>query len=341
MRRRSSLFLLLIATAALGLAACGGGSDGDGGDGDPRQAARNGLGVPGLTVFTLGGDILVQEGDQIRALLVAEGTVSYLSPVVSPDRSEVAYVLFDQKVGLDADISSDLHIIDLDGDDRAVVIHEQRAEFFWTPRWSPDGGSLIYARQTQTDDALGVVFTIEVLDLASGERRELRSQAREPDFSPRDDLITFVDSPQIDSRLAVLNPTSGEMRPLLSGDDGLTSFRVPQFSPDGEWIAFLASGDGPSVAAGPVASLSSALNGVQDVWMIRPDGSGLRRLTTVLEDQPDIAWSSDGRHILLRGAFGVYTVEVEARLTVTLGPGEFHGWHDWQGLIADDEEPEA
>jgi Tol biopolymer transport system component len=145
--------------------------------------------------------------------------------------------------------------------------------------------------------------------------------------------VAFVDCPQIDCGLAIIHPTPLQVTTLLTVEQGLSGFRVPQFSPSGAWIAFLATGDGPSVSAGVVAALGTGRNGVQDVWMIRPDGSGLQRLTTVLEDQPDFAWSSDGRHILLRGAFGVYTVEVGTRSTLTLGPGEFHGWHDWQGTI--------
>ena len=55
----------------------------------------------------------------------------------------------------------------------------------------------------------------------------------------------------------------------------------------------------------------------------------------MLEDTPDYTWSGDGRHILLRGGFGVYLVEVETRVTQTLGPGEFHGTHDWVGVARD------
>ena len=297
--------------------------------------------MPGVTVYTVGPDLVVEEDGAVRPLRVAEATVTYLSPVVSPDGAEVAYVVFDQQVGLEGDINSDLHVISLSGADRAVLEHQERAEFFWTPRWSADGRSLVYAHQTQTDDDFGATFTLEILNLESGTIEVLRERAREGDFSPSESLVAFVDSPQIDSRLATIDPTTLQVSTLLTVADGLSGYRVPQFSPDGEWIGFLATGDGPSVSDGLVASLGSGRNGVQDLWMIRPDGSGLQRLTTVREDQPDFSWSSDGRHILLRGAFGVYTVDVGQRLTVPLGPGEFHGWHDWHGTIAAAGEPES
>jgi Tol biopolymer transport system component len=333
--RRTWIALLLLSLVALGVAACGGGGESE------TQGAPDvdGIGVPGTTVYTVGRDLIIETDGAVRPLLVADGTVTYLSPTLSPDGSEVAYVLFDQQVGLEADISSDLHVISLagtdrlEGEDRTILEHQERAEFFWTPRWSADGRSLVYAHQTRTDDDFGAIFTLEILDLETGTTRALREQARGGDSSPSEPLVAFVDSPQIDSRLATIHPTTLQVSILLTVANGLSGYRVPQFSPDGEWIAFLATGDGPSVSDGVVAALGTGRNGVQDVWMIRPDGSGLQRLTTVLEDQPDFAWSSDGRHILLRGAFGVYTVEVGTRSTLTLGPGEFHGWHDWRGTI--------
>jgi Tol biopolymer transport system component len=331
--RRTWIVPLLLSLVALGVAACGGG-----GKSEPLKGP-DGIGVPGITVFTVGRDLIIETDGAARSLLVAEGTLTYLSPALSPDGLEVAYIAFDQQVGLEADINSDLHVISLigpdrlNGEDRAILEHQQRAEFFWTPRWSADGTSLVYAHQTQTDDDFGAMFTLETIDLATGATQVLRVRAREGDFSPTEPLVAFVDSPQIDSRLAIIHPTTLQVSILLTVEHGLSGFRVPQFSPSGEWIAFLATGDGPSVSDGIVAALGTGRNGVQDVWMIRPDGSGLQRLTTVSEDQPDFAWSSDGRHILLRGAFGVYTVEVGTRSTLTLGPGEFHGWHDWQGTI--------
>ena len=202
-------------------------------------------------------------------------------------------------------------------------------EFFWTPRWTPDGEMLIYAHQVQLDGGRGALFMVERIDLASSQIEELVRDARDPDLAPDGASLVVVSNPLVDGSVAIVDLATGTQRTLIAADDGLTSPRLPQFSPDGQVVAFLASGEGPSISS----RVNVARNGVQDLWLIRPDGSGLRRLTTVLEDQPDFAWSDDGRHILLRGAFGTYVVEIESRTTKTLGPGEFHGWHDWRGRL--------
>jgi len=326
---------LILATLGLLAAACGGGGDGDAVDG-------TGLGVPGRVVYTLGSDIFLQDRPQggqaghgdagsSDPFVVAEERISLLSPTFSPDGSQVAYVAFDDSVGLDAQIGSDLRIAGPAGADKIVRESAVNGEFFWTPRWTSDAETLVYAHQMPADGALGTVFTVERIELASLQIEELVQDARDPDLAPDGTSLVVVASPLLDSSLAIVDLPAGTLRTLAGADDGLTSIRVPQFSPDGQTVAFLASGDGPSVSS----RVTVALNGVQDLWLIGADGSGLRRLTTVLEDQPDFSWSDDGRHILLRGSFGTYVVEVESRTTTTLGPGEFHGWHDWRGALPD------
>lgn len=311
----------MLALAALA-AACGGGSD----DGDDEVV--RGLGVPGVGVFTMGPDLYLEQDGAVRPLRTVpqNSSVAYLSPAIAPDGAEVAYVSFDDSV---ASLRSEIRVVDLDGNDRALATPDEASEFYWTPRWATDGASVIWTHQVPDDTGtFGVRFDVEILDLGSGAVRGV-TEGREADLQPGGALVTYVRDPLGESALAVLDQVTGATQSIVGIDDGLTSIRLPQFAPDGERIAFLASGDGPAVSARVV----TGVNGVQDLWLVRPDGSGLTRLTSVLEDQPDFAWSQDGRHVLLRGAFGVYTVDVAERQTVTLGPGEFHGSLDWRGSL--------
>ncbi|MXY78658.1 MAG: hypothetical protein F4Y94_02950, partial [Chloroflexi bacterium] len=306
------------------------------------------LRVPGLAVYTKGVDIWLQRGELAGLLLAGSQSVALFSPALSPDGARVAYVRFDQAPGLGGQIGSSIHILDLaTGIDVPVRAHGDTGEFFWSPRWY-GAGRLVYSRQVNEPSASGALYRIdiELIDLAGGTVELLRADAAEPGLSPDGALLAFTDQPAADHILAVVDldggrAAAGPARVLLDTTDNLAFFRVPRFSPDGEWIAFMASGDGPLVASGAAAllgaapSLAAAGNGIQDLWRIRPDGSGLTRLTTVLEDTPDFAWSVDGRHVLLRGVYGVYLVEVETRITQTLGPGEFHGAHDWVGVVED------
>ena len=364
--------------AALLLAACGGAGDeppvappppsvaqadqpdpadradqADQGDEAPQaqqpQATGDGpdLRVPGLAVYTKGVDLWLQRGAAAQLLLSGSQRISLSSPALSPDGSRVAYVRFDQAPADAGDIGSDIHILDLgSGIDVPVRTHGRTGEFFWAPQWLDDG-RLVYSHQVNeaAGDEAAYRIDIELIDLNSGSVELLRADATDPGLSPDGAMLAVVDDPASDHILAVVDLAPGGQPPgparvLLDTSDNLAFFRLPRFSPDGAWIAFLASGDGPLVSSRPedvlaAAPLATAGNGVQDLWRIRPDGSGLTRLTTVLEDTPDYAWSGDGRHILLRGAFGVYLVDVETRVTQTLGPGEFHGTHDWVGVVRD------
>ena len=315
----------------------------------PPPATGDGpdLRVPGLAVYTKGVDLWLQRGAAAELLLAGSQRISLSSPALSPDGGRVAYVRFDQAPADAGDIGSDIHILDLgSGIDVPVRSHGRTGEFFWSPQWL-DAGRLVYSHQVNeaTGDAATYRIDIELIDLNSGSVELLRADATDPGLSPDGAMLAVVDDPATDHILAVVDLATGGQPPgparvLLDTSDNLAFFRLPRFSPDGAWIAFLASGDGPLVASRPEAlmgalPLATAGNGVQDLWRIRPDGSGLTRLTTVLEDTPDYAWSGDGRHILLRGVFGVYLVDVETRVTQTLGPGEFHGTHDWAGVARD------
>ncbi|PZC44953.1 MAG: component of the Tol biopolymer transport system [Chloroflexi bacterium] len=291
--------------------------------------------MPGLAVYTKGVDLWLQRGDQAGLLLAGSQRLSLFTPVLSPDGSRVAYVRFDQAPGQADEIGSDIHILDLQsGDDLSLRVHATGGEFFWSPRWQ-DPATLIYSHQRNIESDDGGLFSVDIerIDLDSGRVEVLRQDAAEPDLSPDGTTLAFVDRPALDQLLGIMPLATGEARILIDSSDNLSFFRVPRFSPDGQWVAFLASGDGPLASARPFGLPAALLNGIQDVWMIRTDGSGLTRLTTVLEDTPHFSWSDDGRHILVRGAFGVYLVEVATRSTQTLGPGEFHGAHDWSDVL--------
>ncbi|MCY3887588.1 MAG: hypothetical protein OXG19_07825 [Chloroflexi bacterium] len=299
------------------------------------------FGVPGLSIYSVGGDLQLERNGDLRKLVVAPSlNVSYLSPRISPDGQAVAYVrlaIFSGSEGVT--VLSDIRVAGLDDGGRVVVTPRGEGSFVWTPQWSPDQESLVYAHQLNQPDDAGRAFQVnaERVNLTTGESEILVTNARDPALSPDGRLLVFVDDPALAHKLSVLNLETGERTPLLTLSDGLAVFRLPQFSPDGAWIAVAASGEGRVVSSQPKSAVHSRSNGVQDVWLIRPDGSGLHRLTGVQEDQPDFAWSQDGRHILLRGTFGSYLAEVSTRRTQTiLVPGELHGTHDWRGSLPAD-----
>ncbi|MFZ1880322.1 MAG: hypothetical protein WAU41_09155 [Gaiellaceae bacterium] len=104
--------------------------------------------------------------------------------------------------------------------------------------------------------------------------------------------------------------------------------RSPNWSPDGTVIAFSRLHE-PHL--GPTGSTRYR----QDIYVIRPDGTGLQRLTRLTTDNVSPAWSPDGKRIAFasdRGRDDLYDIYVmnadgtkQTRLTRT-ADSDFPNW---------------
>ena len=132
-----------------------------------------------------------------------------------------------------------------------------------TPVFTPDGGSMVHCRQhTETvggeEVRNGDIF---LTDLTTGGVIRLTTS---PSFdclaqvSPLGDAVAYhsCGEPGCRIRLVALDGTDDRLLADVEGS-------WPRWSPDGKWIAFTGTVDGNS-----------------DIWLIRPDGSGLRAMTT-------------------------------------------------------------
>jgi serine/threonine protein kinase/WD40 repeat protein len=79
----------------------------------------------------------------------------------------------------------------------------------------------------------------------------------------------------------------------LTGDTFLD--RVPRWSPRGDWITFFSNRSGLGL----------------NLWMIHPDGSGLRQLS---KECAIAAWSPDGSRIAATGPGGIYIIDPDQPL---------------------------
>ena len=112
------------------------------------------------------------------------------------------------------------------------------------PRWSPDAARLALERPQ------GVVTTVVRADASA--RHELR-QTTGLAWSPDGRRTAFV----VKGSLAVGDADGRHATKLVSATQSFAA--APAWSPDGRWIAFARSDD-------------------PGIWIVRPDGSGLRRL---------------------------------------------------------------
>ena len=149
------------------------------------------------------------------------------------------------------------------------------------PRWSPDGSRIAFYRVLPGCDPAPVA--VYVVSAAGGTPR-LVSSARNgqwpPSWSPDGRFLAVRGAIGI----ALVSPTGG--RPPVEVTRGPDY--APSWSPDSAWIAF---------RRGPLAA--------SELWIVRPDGTGLRRLVGGLHDHTLPAWSPDSREIAVPATNGI------------------------------------
>ena len=215
------------------------------------------------------------------------------TPSFSPDNWKLVYASNRSQDGWE------LYSYDLRrGTEQQLTAFDGQARF---PVWSPVPGDTRIAFDGITFET-GNPINIWMFDTASGELEQLTNSGADsrPGWSPDGTQIVFgraLADTTGDGRITandaadvyILDLASREEQNLTS-TPGFDDFNFA-WSPDGEQIAFTsvrldANGDG-------VLNLSDS----QDLFLIRPDGSGERRLD--LDGKPVFSpsWSPDGRFI--------------------------------------------
>jgi Tol biopolymer transport system component len=251
----------------------------------------------------------------------------------SPDGARIALAQFSR--GPSGPVGTDLYLLE-EGRARPVVLRADPADLLSHPTWTADGHALVYQ---VISPASG--YRLELASLDGAERRTLEPDASGPTLSPDGGLLAYVRLLGSGDAL-VARPLSGGPEQTIVPPDRFMGLSSPRFSPDGRRLAFLAIGGPPSSRpARPASALSfqpsafiprvARAHGLPwDPWVVNLDGSALRRLADLAEDDPAVAWSPDGSTLAVLGGGGLWLVPVDdPGEPALLGPGSF-GTFDWR-----------
>ena len=227
-------------------------------------------------VFFSGRDgnsyIYVMNADGSDLQRLTEGAGGDVSPRWSPDGTRIAFSR-----------SGTLMIMNADGSDQRVIMEAQAAATAEPCRagsfvgsWAPDGVRITYYSAVIRGGGEASSFWVcsinddgTGMEVLVGEP-EGRLHA-EPYWSPDGTKIVFRDdregdctqAPTCDYDVWLLDLETGEQRSVTPDPEGRVAMDIePAWSPDGKWIIFASNRDDPDF----------------DLYVIRPDGTGLQRL---------------------------------------------------------------
>jgi Tol biopolymer transport system component len=159
----------------------------------------------------------------------------------------------------------------------------------YDPAWAPDGKSLVF-----TSDRNGSADLYSVNPDGSGLSRLTTETAYDDQaaFSPGGKQLVFVSTRGKGfANLWILDLATKKARELTSGAGG--DFR-PSWSPDGKWIAY-SSGHGITP---PFSEGRWERQQLTDIYIVHPDGSGLKKLTPTGNFCGSPKWTSDNQRIV-------------------------------------------
>jgi Tol biopolymer transport system component len=174
-----------------------------------------------------------------------------------------------------------LAVMDADGGHAQSVFDEPNGMAF-ASSWSPDAQWIAFG--------FGIFFEgktkparIMLMRPDGSERRVLTDGSANsgfPSFSPSGTHMVYRVLGEREQGLRILRVADGSIRILTTEPDNF-----PAWSPAGDVIEF-----------------TRAVDDAYDIFSIRADGTGLRRLTTAPGNDAHGVWSADGKHIVFSSA---------------------------------------
>lgn len=254
------------------------------------------------------------------------------TPSLSADRTRIAFALT-QPPSRTTGFGSDIFEVKLDGTGfRSLVEHEAENVFYASPRYEPSGNALYVHKRAaivQNGQYVGNTDEIVRIDLATGQRRTLVSDAADPTISPDGKRMVYVHLKDAlpDGLWVVSLPDGGDAKPFLRTRDTFIYLQTPRFSPSGSDIVFSAAGRQMGATPG---GRTAHLGIPSELFVATGDGSKLTSLGPTGDDVIP-TWSPDGSKIAYVGvgSFTILTVADQKAQVCAQGEQFFFGDPVW------------
>jgi hypothetical protein len=287
--------------------------------------------------------------------LSPDGTMLVYSFSPEPDTSNPNKIIIGQDI-----VGQDVKTKQI----KMLVKRPEPEAFVDHPAWSKDGKFLYYSYRSPLRSGQGFIIGqklgIARLELATGKTEDLIDDAREPYPTPNGKSVVYVgvaaSNQSFEYSFKILDLETKKARNLLSRDQKFELFYFPRVSPDGQWVVVAAIG-GPDTDLSRINPINTfptptpsnsfvdgsvkiygqnklnlpALHGLPyDLWLVKLDGTGLRRLTALFEDQPMSAWTKDGKQVIFLAGLGFYQINLDGTGLIKFSDEGSHGGFDYR-----------
>jgi Tol biopolymer transport system component len=307
-------------------------------------------GAAGKIAWPKDGDLWVYElpsKQQTKITNLPSAGAAVTGASWSPDGQRVVYSQFWRRPN-ERSSGADIMVANADGSNAQVFAERDAAStVLETPIWMPSGR--VYYTIRRVDNGRENVSIVRQTE--GGQPEAVMENAYDPAPSPDESTLIYVRSTRTGQQM--LKKTMGESGDgceLLS-DQVFQYLSLPRISPDGTRVAFGGSGEpnmGPSGCGGdPHSSAPAAAPGgldlgallqpdtayahglPADVYSMNLDGSDMKRIADIKDDDPTVAWSPDGTKLAIFGVAALFLVDAKGGPTEKLTDQGGYGGLSW------------